>query len=193
MVFDGVNDLVKWAQWIAPAHQLVFDRLAYANDAGGAKLDKATLVKRFFARETCATLDDLFYGRFGKKVPDEPPEIQLNDQERQPSLPSLLRHAAELTNLAKMCAPRDHCAVCDCLEEMSEEQLAHRSSITPDANLCPACLVLKLKDARKSDRSTRRGRRRARRRSRTISSRRSGRSSSHLVTTARRRRTSHAW
>jgi hypothetical protein len=152
MVFDGVNDLMRWAQWIAPAHQLVFDQLAFAHEpSGGVKLDKATLMRRFFAKEVCAALDDLFYGRFGKRAPAELTEIQLNDQERQPNLPSLLRQAAELTNLAKTSSPRDHCAVCECLEDLSDEQTVRRRSTTPDANLCPSCLVQKLREAPKSD------------------------------------------
>lgn len=147
MTFSGVSDFFKWMEWLQPAYG--FDVLNQAAKLvpGSVYLNEEVITKLLFQRncgKDWRSFEELFYGPYGNREPEEVTAEQLQDTTHW-NIPALLEKAARLTARAAEATPLKKCTICDSLERpMTAERRRELLETTSDNLLCPQCTKEKL-------------------------------------------------
>ena len=149
VVFEDIDDFLKWTEWLGPQYGFTF-----LDDHGGVtgtavRLGKdvvsTLLLHRRQKAEQKSVFDNMLYGIYGDKPPDQLTELQLSDTKTAINIPGLLEKAVHVTNHARSATPQKKCVICDSLDKnisLAEKQDLLREKSEKD--LCPKCIVEKL-------------------------------------------------
>lgn len=147
MAFSGVSDFFKWMEWLQPAYGFEMLNQAASLVSGSVYLNEEVVTRLLFQRN-CGTnwhaFEELFYGPYGNRKPEEVTAEQLKDTTRC-NIPGLLEKAARLTARAAEATPLKRCAICDSLERpMTAKRKKELLETTGENLLCPQCIRDKL-------------------------------------------------